>query len=496
MNSAIPRVIAIFASLLLTLLAAEPAYCWTIKPTYETPSIGSTAFSILDENGETHRLYSDSEAVLIIEQNYLDPDYKVDAKVADDSQRSMTEALEKLGFHVTVWRDLGHDQLMIALEEFFHAYGNKPEARLFFYYFGHGDKLGTDDPNTERTYIVPVDSPTPQNEGEFYAKAIPLSYIVYKAKEIVVRHAFFAFEACQAGDIMKDLRPLSTPKATVLHPMPSPKFPNGYILSDEASRPTREFITAGALGANVAQKGIFTQVLAQMLRIERSNDGYLTGASVLNKVRDAVPGYEKGQIPEIGWSPISGSGDMLFGVSGEISKKSEQNSVPTQSDTLEKAGDEHVCTVMGTYRPSMNEHHLLTKIMDQTDVLYGNFLIVNYASRQCEVAGDGSGCLVYKPRIYLLDERHRDELSISELGKISSNNGVQSDSVEIKEEPDIQSWKDIVTRQCGTHFDQSDSGMAFVQLDKAIKPGRYTLAFSYERAKTEQVVKFDFSVSK
>ncbi|MGO8182599.1 caspase family protein [Rhizobium leguminosarum] len=497
MNSTLIRFVAFVVFAVVALGRGEPAYSWTVPPVYESPQTESTAFSILDENGESHRMYSDSAAVLIIEDNYSDPIYKVEAGVADRNQTVMTDSLEKLGFHVIVWRDLAHDQMLSSLEEFFLAYGNKPEARIFFYYFGHGDKLGTDDPDTERTYMVPVDAPNPAtNEDGFYKKAIPLSYIAYKADEIVVRHAFFAFEACQAGDIMKQLRPLGDPAARVIHPMPAPKFPNGYILSDEAARRTRQFITAGALGANVTQKGVFTVTLAAMLRIDRSADGFLTGAGVMNRVRELVPGYESGQVPEVGWSPISNSGDMLFGVSGEISKQTEQNSVPTQSDSLEQAGDDHVCSVMGTYRPSINEHRLLTKKMDSSDVLFGNFFVVNYAAKECRIDGSFEDCWVREPRIFLLDEKHRDETSISELTKISFNNGVHSDDVFIKSAAEIQSWREIVNKQCGIQFGQADPEMASVKLRKALNPGNYTLAFAYERNKIKQIVKFDFSISK
>ncbi len=187
--------------------------------------------------------------------------------------------------------------------------------------------------------------------------------------------------------------------------------------------------------------------------------------------------------------------DLLRSLSDELSKQTQPKLV--QADSPQKEVENPVCTVMGTYRPSINEHQLLTKEMSLSDVLFGNFFVVNYLIKKCKDGGDNLvDCSLEEPKIFLLDEKHQDETSISELVKISFNNGIHPDEIFIKSEPDIQEWKEIVNKQCGFQFSQAETGMISVKLKKALKPGKFTLAFAYKRDQKEQLVKFGFSVSK
>jgi len=62
----------------------------------------------------------------------------------------------------------------------------KSNARLFFYYYGHGLVMGDNenDPTGPRTFIVPIDAPNPATqEQQFYRTALPITQIVEFAKE-------------------------------------------------------------------------------------------------------------------------------------------------------------------------------------------------------------------------------------------------------------------------------------------------------------------------
>ncbi|MBZ9790504.1 hypothetical protein K9B32_10265 [Rhizobium sp. 3T7] len=186
--------------------------------------------------------------------------------------------------------------------------------------------------------------------------------------------------------------------------------------------------------------------------------------------------------------------DLLRSLSDELSKQTQPKLV--QADSPQKEEENPVCTVMGTYRPSINEHQLLTNNMALSDVLFGNFFVVNYLIKKCKDGGNFIDCSLEEPKIFLLDEKHQDETSISELAKVSFNNGIHPDEIFIKSEPDIQEWKEIVSKQCGFPFSQAESGMVSVKLKKALKPGKFTLAFAYKRDQKEQLIKSNFSVSK
>jgi hypothetical protein len=276
--------------------------------------------------------------------------------------------------------------------------------------------------------------------------------------------------------------------------LPAPKFPNVYILSEEANRPVRQFLTAGSIGKDVTQKGVFTAMLAKALDVAANVDGFVSGASVMNTVRRAVPNYAKSQVPELGWSPITDAGDMLFGLSGTITKTPNQNSVPTPTDTSSNLGDSRVCSVMGTYRPFTSEHHVLAKRVDSLDVLRGNFFTVNYMVQACGTAYKAAECSLTDVKIYLLDKLHLSETSLDEMRKISFNNKVESVQTGFKDNAEDRNWEESVRATCGLQFNTSFGGMAFVEIKRPLPAGDHALVFSYKRAGVQQQIRFNFEV--
>jgi hypothetical protein len=279
---------------------------WTVKPSYETKlkDTDSTAFSIPDEAGVGHVFYNESHAILIIEGAYTNGWADV-SDPAKANEKLLRERLEERGFHVLVWRNLAGSQLRTALTEAFSNYGYKPNARLFFYYYGHGLVMGENenDPTGPRTFIVPIDAPNPSTqEQQFYQKALPITQIVEFAKESKVKHAFFAFEACRAGSVIASLAGPPRP------------YPKGYLLNPKIQEPIDQFLTAGSAEQDIAATNSFTPLLIEALdQGDINKDGYVTGSEVIMWVTQYLPQTTKFQNPENGHYPLSSGGDFVFG---------------------------------------------------------------------------------------------------------------------------------------------------------------------------------------
>jgi formylglycine-generating enzyme required for sulfatase activity len=300
--------------LLLAILSATSVWpvqgqskvAWTIHPAYETAQEPqtSTAFKILDEKGGEHTLYSESHAILVFEGNYRTGGWQSVAEPAKKNENLLRTALERRGFHVLVWRDLTGAQLRTTLDEVFKAYGYRGNSRLFFYYYGHGELIERDpDPNGPRAFLVPIDAPNPvEHEQEFYQVGFPISQIVEFAKEITVKHAFFAFEACRAGYLFATLSPPGLP-----HPL-------GYLFSKKIEVPVRQFLTAGSADEDVLASSPFTPLLVGAFQDgDLNHDGYVTGSEVLAYVSQHMPQATKSQNPQYGTIPVSGGGDIVIG---------------------------------------------------------------------------------------------------------------------------------------------------------------------------------------
>lgn len=121
------------------------------------------------------------------------------------------------------------------------------------------------------------------------------------AQNITVKHAFFALEACQAGEIVALM--------TLGDPFRFP-HPNGYVLSDNVQRPVRQFLTAGSANDDVLARSPFTALLVAALE---NGEGYVTGSEVVSFVKQKVPQAVPGQQPDSGAIPMSGAGDFIFG---------------------------------------------------------------------------------------------------------------------------------------------------------------------------------------
>lgn len=279
---------------------------WTIKPYYETPARSSvpTSLVLVDDNGLQHAFYNESYAVLIMEGEYSTGGWQSVSKSAHKNEESLRKSLEGRGFRVIIWRDLNGDQIQPTLNEIFRSLGVHPMSRLFFYYYGHGYSMRTDsEPSGTKSYLVPVGAPNPVADEEgFRQVALSVSQIVEYARQITVKHAFFALEACDAGAYAEYLGgiPVSNPK--------------GYLLTPQSQLPVRQILSAGTANQDVLADSHFTPLLVEALeKGDLNGDGYVTGAEVMAYVAQKLPQLEQNQNPVLGTMPRTGGGDFVFG---------------------------------------------------------------------------------------------------------------------------------------------------------------------------------------
>ena len=124
-------------------LQAQTAMNWTTAPSYESAGDPKTQFVIKDTDGTDRKMYDESYAVLIVEGAYNRGGWNAVTEAAAKSERILRKKLEDFGFHVLIWRDISGASMRTLLDEILSNIGYIDDARLFFYYFGHGTSIGT-----------------------------------------------------------------------------------------------------------------------------------------------------------------------------------------------------------------------------------------------------------------------------------------------------------------------------------------------------------------
>lgn len=284
------------------IFAAE--HDWRIAPSYESRGLLSeTALIVRDREGLERTLYDRSYAVLIVEGAYTGGAWSSVTDIAEGSADLLKIKLEKLGFHVLIWKDQPGLALRVIVDDVRANIGYIDEARLFFYYFGHGYSLGTG--SNIRTFLVPVDAPDPVTDrGGFLDVALPVSSLKQLADDMTLKHAFFALEACKSGGLIATLS------------APDPPNPDGYLFGQTVEIPVRQFLTAGNSSQEVPANGAFTALLTAAISGESRNaDGYVYGTDVMSYVSHQLPRFSTNYplSPQYGSIPPAGGGDFIFG---------------------------------------------------------------------------------------------------------------------------------------------------------------------------------------
>jgi hypothetical protein len=293
--------------------ANDLAMTWTVTPSYETVGDKSSALIITDDTGRPRKMYDASYATLIVEEHYSNG-WTSPIDAGERSLNLLKQSLEDRGFHVFIWKDLKGAQLQIILNEIESNIGYQDDARLFFYYFGHGTSVGTpDDLDGPRTFLVPTDAPDQNIDLQaFYRRAVPISRLSSMASEMTLKHAFFALEACRAGGIISTLG------------APPPPNPAGYLFGQTIKKHVRQFLTAGNEKEDVPS-GAFTGLLLRAFEEGGRNDeGYIYTSDVISFVAHEAPRYSPKDFPLdplYASIPSSGGGDMIIGPSPALTAK-------------------------------------------------------------------------------------------------------------------------------------------------------------------------------
>lgn len=240
-----------------------------------------------DEGGEKEELYAQSWALVIGVRKYTNGWPELNG-AADDIKR-VKDALEKQGFTVETLPDPTRDTFNQTLERFINEHGStgSENNRLLIYFAGHGETLKNPD-GRQLGFIVPADAPLPQkNEREFRRLAISMDKIDGYARDILAKHVLFIFDSCFAGSLFE----------AVMRSGPSP------LIKGKASKPVRQFITAGTENQSVPDKSIFCDQLLKGLggAADRNNDGYITGEELGMFLEEQVTNYSnRTQTPKYG----------------------------------------------------------------------------------------------------------------------------------------------------------------------------------------------------
>ncbi|MBM3582391.1 MAG: caspase family protein, partial [Alphaproteobacteria bacterium] len=246
----------------------------------------------------TVRLYGASHALVIGIDQYRDPAWQKLRNAVRDA-RVVAEELKRLGFEVTLKTDPASADLQSTLKEFFARRGSDPEARLLFWYAGHGDTVEGEG------FLVPADAPA-RNHPDFLLKALPMRDFGTLVRLARAKHVLSVFDSCFAGTVF-EARTGAAPAA----------------ITKKTTEPVRQFITAGDAKQAVRDDGSFREYFVRALKGEEkadfNDDGYVTGEELglflsqrMSALTNAAQTPRWGRLLDVRWD----KGDFVFALPG------------------------------------------------------------------------------------------------------------------------------------------------------------------------------------
>ncbi len=197
--------------------------------------------------------------------------------------RQVEDVLRDQGFHVKKVINPDDRELEAAFNQFIDNYGYDKKNRLLFFYAGHGYTMD----DGKRGYLVPKNAPDPRkNKVEFLRNALDMNQILAWCRKMRAKHALFLFDSCFSGTIFKQRALPDTPPA----------------ISRLASKPVRQFITAGTAGEQVPASSTFTPAFVDALEYglgDLNEDGYISGTELGLYLQEEVPKHVP-QTPQYG----------------------------------------------------------------------------------------------------------------------------------------------------------------------------------------------------
>ena len=265
----------------------------------EVSAQGGMKITVHTEDGTELALYNDSYALIIGNGAYPAKNGWRPLPGAVEDVKEVAEVLERHGFNVTLKIDVTKTEFNKVFSEFIYKSGKDKDNRLLFYYAGHGHTtksvIGED-----LGYLVMLDTPHPENAGEFDLYSIDMVKFVADSKKIHAKHVLFMFDSRLSGTIL-NLRNQVTP----LH------------ITERIRNPVRQFITAGRADEPVPDRSVFKKAFLNLLerRVEEPlPDGYLTGVELADYLYRTLPEFPEGQHPQHGkiLDPQLNTGDFVF----------------------------------------------------------------------------------------------------------------------------------------------------------------------------------------
>ena len=252
--------------------------------------------SVRTNTGEEIQLYKASYALIVGNGNYRNGWDPLPGATRDVQE--VAAALKTHGFNVTLKTDLTKDKFEDAFETFVQN-GKNEDARLLFYYAGHGYTEELAD-GEHLGYLVMVDAPFPKNDGIDGSKSVDMESLVTQSRRMQSRHVLFMFDSCFSGTILNARSQIPPP----------------YV-SNNVKYPVRQFITAGRADEIVPDHSVFKEAFLNLVKgiaPEPIEDGYITGAELGLYLKTEVPKYNRGQNPQYGKinNPKLNQGDFVF----------------------------------------------------------------------------------------------------------------------------------------------------------------------------------------
>ena len=252
--------------------------------------------SVRTNTGEEIELYKASYALIVGNGNYRNGWDPLPGATRDVQE--VAKALKTHDFNVTLKTDLTKDKFEDAFETFVQN-GKNEDARLLFYYAGHGYTEALAD-GENLGYLVMVDAPLPKSGGIDGSKSVDMESLVTQSRRMQSRHVLFVFDSCFSGTILNARSQIPPPH-----------------VSNNVKYPVRQFITAGRADETVPDHSVFKQAFLNLLEgraREPIADGYITGAELGLYLKTEVPKYNRGQNPQYGKinNPKLNQGDFVF----------------------------------------------------------------------------------------------------------------------------------------------------------------------------------------
>lgn len=377
--------IKFFASILITAIL----YCGIVFSQERGVEI-----KVKKADGQTQdvRLYSGSYALVIGNSEYSNGWDRLSGVQTDIV--AVRNVLQRHGFVVETEENLTSEKFETRIRKFINDYGYDRDNRLIIYYAGHGYTLNSAGDKRELGYIIPSDTPLPnEDEKGFRQKAVSMIAIQSFARQIQAKHALFIFDSCFSGKLFA-LR--NTLKVTP-------------FIYEKVDSPVRQFITAGNETQTVPDESIFRRAFVRGLEGEadRNNDTFITGTELADYLNEKVTNYsERRQTPQYGLiNDIElDRGDFVFVVPRDFNTNLSDNNlgIPLGEKIDEFDQVESGCG----YETNLNNISIILKNNPNSKLIIAVFGISEVSSKHLESI-----------KSYLINNRGIDEYRINVITK-------------------------------------------------------------------------------